>query len=183
MTIRLRVPKNVDSRVYLERPHKRHCDDFLAAVERTRKRYGSLVVPPSSADAYVKLLAACRRANYETFLIVHRELDALVGTVEISSIVRGLFQSAFLGYYGFEPYLGKGLMKEGIALTIDHAFQKLGLHRLEANIQPTNARSIGLVKSLGFKREGYSPRYLKIAGRWRDHERWAILADEWQELC
>jgi len=174
------VPNSATSHVFLERPHRRRCDDFLAAVERTRKQYRSLVAPPSSADAFEKLVAASRRANYETFLVVHRELGTLVGTVEISSIVRGLFQSAFLGYYGFEPHLGKGLMKEGLTLTIDHAFEKLGLHRLEANIQPTNSRSIGLVKSLGFNREGYSPRYLKIAGRWRDHERWAILADEWQ---
>ena len=58
-----------------------------------------------------------------------------------------------------------------------HAFRRLKLHRLEANIQPTNAPSIGLARACGFAREGYSPRYLKIGGRWRDHERWAILAD------
>jgi hypothetical protein len=54
----------------------------------------------------------------------------------------------------------------------------LRLHRLEANVQPGNAASIRLLQRLGFRREGYSPRYLRICGRWRDHERWAILADE-----
>ena len=57
------------------------------------------------------------------------------------------------------------------------AFSKLGLHRLEANIQPENTASIALAKRVGFQKEGFSPRYLKIRGRWRDHERWAIVAD------
>jgi ribosomal-protein-alanine N-acetyltransferase len=70
-------------------------------------------------------------------------------------------------------------MAEGIELVLRHAFGALGLHRLEANIQPGNDRSIALAKRAGFRLEGFSPRYLKIDGRWRDHERWAILAEEW----
>ncbi len=69
-------------------------------------------------------------------------------------------------------------MREGIGLVLRHAFGTLGLHRLEANIQPDNARSLTLVEEAGFRLEGYSPRYLKINGRWRDHERWAILAED-----
>ena len=69
-------------------------------------------------------------------------------------------------------------MREGIRLMLRHAFGPLGLHRLEANIQPENAPSLALVAGAGFRLEGLSPRYLKIAGRWRDHERWAILAEE-----
>jgi ribosomal-protein-alanine N-acetyltransferase len=103
----------------------------------------------------------------------------LAGVINLNEIVRGRFRSAYLGYYGFEPYAGRGFMREGLALAISFAFTKLRLHRLEANIQPDNARSKALVKSLGFQMEGYSPRYLKIAGRWRDHERWAILAENW----
>ena len=61
---------------------------------------------------------------------------------------------------------------------ISWAFGEVGLHRLEANIQPENKSSIGLVRRLGFQQEGYSPRYLKVGGRWRDHERWALLAEE-----
>jgi ribosomal-protein-alanine N-acetyltransferase len=68
-------------------------------------------------------------------------------------------------------------MREGVRLAVHAAFRQLRLHRLEANIQPANARSIALVKSLGFQLEGYSPRYLKIGQRWRDHERWAILRE------
>ena len=70
------------------------------------------------------------------------------------------------------------LMTEAVRLAAAHAFGVLGLHRLEANIQPENLRSIALVKRLGFRLEGFSPRYLRIGGEWRDHERWALLAEE-----
>lgn len=95
-------------------------------------------------------------------------------------IVRGAFQGAYLGYYMFVPYAQKGYMHEGLSLVLTRAFRELALHRLEANIQPDNVASLRLVRGLGFRREGLSPRYLKIGGRWRDHERWALLAEEWR---
>jgi [ribosomal protein S5]-alanine N-acetyltransferase len=70
-------------------------------------------------------------------------------------------------------------MTEGLALVLRHAFRSLGLHRLEANIQPGNHPSRRLVRGLGFRKEGFSPRYLKIGGHWRDHERWAIIREAW----
>jgi ribosomal-protein-alanine N-acetyltransferase len=71
-------------------------------------------------------------------------------------------------------------MREGLELVLARAFTELRLHRLEANIQPGNHASIALVRGAGFVREGYSERYLKIGGRWRDHERWALRVEQWR---
>jgi ribosomal-protein-alanine N-acetyltransferase len=71
-------------------------------------------------------------------------------------------------------------MNAGLRLILQTVFEDLKLHRLEANIQPENNRSIHLVKNNGFRKEGYSPRYLKINGVWRDHERWAMTFEDWQ---
>jgi [ribosomal protein S5]-alanine N-acetyltransferase len=104
----------------------------------------------------------------------------MVGVVNLNNLIRGAFHNAFLGYYGFVPYSGEGLMHEGMLLVLNHAFRKLKLHRLEANIQPGNHASIALVQKCGFVREGFARRYLKIGGRWRDHERWAILSEDFR---
>jgi ribosomal-protein-alanine N-acetyltransferase len=71
-------------------------------------------------------------------------------------------------------------MEKGLRAVMKEAFRSQRLHRLEANIQPHNEASRRLVQRCGFRLEGFSPRYLKIAGRWRDHERWAITVEEWK---
>jgi ribosomal-protein-alanine N-acetyltransferase len=114
-----------------------------------------------------------------SFLITTAE-EELAGVVNVSEVVRGAFCSAYLGYYAFVPNDGCGYMRAGLTKVIGLSFGKYRLHRLEANIQPENARSIELVRGLGFRREGYSPKYLKIGGRWRDHERWAITTELWR---
>lgn len=106
------------------------------------------------------------------------EDDALVGVVNLNEIVGGAFRSAYLGYWAMAGQEGRGAMRWALTLAIEYAFRDLGLHRLEANIQPGNARSVALVRGLGFRKEGFSPRYLRIDGQWRDHERWARLADD-----
>jgi len=103
----------------------------------------------------------------------------LAGVINISEIVRGVFRSGYLGYYAFSPHSGRGYMTQGLRAVISLAFRRLRLHRLEANIQPDNDASRRLLQRLGFRCEGFSPRYLKIAGRWRDHERWAVTVEEW----
>jgi ribosomal-protein-alanine N-acetyltransferase len=101
---------------------------------------------------------------------------AVMGAINVSEIVRGNFRSAYLGYYMGAAHAGQGHMTEALRLTIRHAFRVLELHRVEANIQPGNTASIRLVKRAGFRREGFSPRYLRVCGRWRDHERWALVS-------
>jgi ribosomal-protein-alanine N-acetyltransferase len=118
-----------------------------------------------------------RQRTHVGYFVCLRGSDELAAVVNVSEIVHGAFRSAYLGYYAFTPHAGHGLMREGLMLVIDDVFRRLHLHRLEANVQPGNEASLGLVRRLGFRREGYSPRYLKVHGRWRDHERWAVLAD------
>jgi ribosomal-protein-alanine N-acetyltransferase len=153
---------------------------FLAAVARSRALHHPWVQPPADSAAFRRWLARSRLAAQESFLVRIREGGDLVGVVNLSEIVRGIFRSAYMGYYAFRPHAGQGLMSEGMRRVITAAFRELDLHRLEANIQPGNTASIRLVERLGFRREGLSPRYLKINGRWRDHERWALLAEEWR---
>ncbi|HLJ22697.1 MAG TPA: GNAT family N-acetyltransferase [Candidatus Acidoferrales bacterium] len=155
--------------------------EFLAAVERSRKLHRPWTAPPRTAKefgAYVKRFSS--PTNIGHWILT--EAGDLAGVVNISEIVRGRFRSGYLGYYGLAPYDGKGYMTAGLHAVISKSFRKLGLHRLEANIQPGNENSRRLVQCLGFKMEGFSPRYLKIAGRWRDHERWAITAEGWAKF-
>ena len=169
-------PRPTKIRVRLERPSARRRHEFLAAVRRSRPLHGSWVSPPSTPAAYRVYLRRLRGAAHVGYLICLRDSGEIVGVVNISEIVRGAFRSGYLGYYAFRPFERRGLMTEALELVIGEAFRRLRLHRLEANVQPGNDPSIRLVRRLGFRREGYSPRYLKIGGRWRDHERWAILA-------
>ena len=114
-------------------------------------------------------------------LVCRRADGAILGFFNLSHITRGSLQSAYLGYAVGSKFANQGYMREGLELVVRDAFVTLRLHRIEANIQPGNQASIALARGAGFAREGFSPRYLKIGGRWRDHERWAILAEDWRE--
>jgi len=152
---------------------------FLAGVARSRRLHHPWVQAPSTPEAFRDYLMKRQDPRGATFFVWTDQPDGLVGVINLDEIVRGCFLSAYLGYYAFVPYAGRGLMRQGLSEVVTHAFKTMKLHRLEANIQPRNTRSKALVKKLGFRREGVSPRYLKINGRWRDHERWAILSDDW----
>jgi ribosomal-protein-alanine N-acetyltransferase len=105
---------------------------------------------------------------------------AIVGAINLSQIFLGASRNACLGYFVGAPFARCGCMTEALQLVLGHAFRHLRLHRVEANIQPDNAASRALVMRAGFRLEGFSPRYLKIARRWRDHERWAITVEDWR---
>lgn len=141
------------------------------------RRSRGLHAPWVTAPPYNALLRRRGSKTHVHFLVRLRETGELVGMVNVSEIVRGALRSAYLGYCAFAPHQRQGLMTEGLRLAIKRVFGAMRLHRVEANIQPGNRPSKRLVRALGFRREGYSPRYLKIRGRWRDHERWALLAD------
>ncbi len=174
------------NRVYLRPPRAGDTAAFLAATRASRSLHGPWTRPPDTRArfaAFVKRYAPRGEADtHAGFLVLRRDDEAILGVFNFSEIVRGAFRSTYLGYFGFAPHAGQGYMTEGMALALDIAFRKLKLHRVEVNIQPTNQRSLALAQRVGFTREGFSRRYVKIAGRWRDHVRHAMLAEDWQSL-
>jgi [ribosomal protein S5]-alanine N-acetyltransferase len=156
----------------LEVPSKRRRAEFLAAVKRSRNLHGHWVSPPRTARVFNQSLKRLSSKAHVGYWIL-TEFGELAGAINISEIVRGSFRSGYQGYYAFSPHNGRGYMTRGLRAVVSRAFQKFRLHRLEANIQPDNEALRRLVKRLGFKLEGFSPRHLKVAGKWRDHERWA----------
>ena len=168
----------------LERPSLRRQDEFLAAVVRSRKLHGKWAAPPMTATAFRENLKRLRGGTHLGYWVCTEDGE-LAGVININEIVRGVFCSGYLGYYAFVPHNGRGYMKKGLNAVLADAFLHRRLHRLEANIQPDNEASRQLVQRCGFRLEGFSPRYLKLAGRWRDHERWAITVEDWKarRLC
>jgi [ribosomal protein S5]-alanine N-acetyltransferase len=162
-------------RVVLRRPTVADRDEFLALARRSRGLHGRWARPPRDAGTFRAFVDSARRPRGERFLVCRREDGAIIGVVNLNEIVRGALQSAFVGYYAFAGATGQGLMTEGIRLALRVAFEVLRLHRVEANVQPGNQRSLALALRCGFRREGFSPRYLKIGGRWCDHERLAVV--------
>ena len=164
----------------LEAASRKRESEFLACVRASQRLHRPWLQAPRTSEAFRALVRRARAAQHASFFVCTKATSELAGVINLNEIVRGLFQSAYLGYYAFEPFAGSGYMSEGLGLALDYAFGALRLHRLEANVQPGNLRSRRLVSGLGFRLEGLSPRYLKIGGRWRDHERWAILREDWR---
>jgi ribosomal-protein-alanine N-acetyltransferase len=132
-------------------------DPFLALARESRELHRPWTYPPERSDQFDELYARSRREDFTCLLAcLVEDRRGIVGVFTISQIVRGAFQSAYLGYYANQRHAGQGLMREAMEQVLDHAFGPLALHRLE----------------------GFSPRYLLIGGQWRDHERFAITADE-----
>jgi [ribosomal protein S5]-alanine N-acetyltransferase len=172
----------VGERVYLREPTSRDQAEIVARNAASRALHRGLVTPPTNAKTFAEWMVRCRQPNVQCFLVCRIEDGAIAGVYTLSQIVRRLFQSAYIGYYAERPFNGQGYMAEGLQLVLRHTFVAMKLHRVEANIQPENAASIALVKRAGFRLEGFSPRYLKISGRWRDHQRWAMTIDDWRRL-
>ena len=168
--------------VQLKKPSLRDEVRFLEAARRSRdflRRWSPPRCTSASYRAYIERLAT---PTHDGRFVVLRTSGELVGVINVSEIVRGPFRSAYLGYYAFVPHAGRGYMTEGLTLALRWVFGSLRLHRVEANIQPGNEPSRALVRRLGFRCEGFSPRYLKVGGRWRDHERWALTVEDWRRV-
>jgi ribosomal-protein-alanine N-acetyltransferase len=167
-------------RVVLRPPTAADGAEFIASMRASRARHRPWIYMPDTPERYAAYLARIEDPRAAPFLACRTHDGAIVGFLNISEIIRGGFRSAFVGYGGVARFAGQGYMTEALRLLLREAFTTVGLHRLEANIQPGNAASIALAKRCGFELEGFSPRYLKVGGRWRDHERWAIREETWR---
>lgn len=164
-------------RVVLRRPTSTDLERFCAAVEASEQLHAGWVHPPRTPVAFEMWLEAIKRPSVEAHLALTHD-DQLAGVVNINNIARGSLQSGSLGYYGFEETAGLGLVRESVGLVVRRAFGELGLHRVEASIQPGNAASRRLIEALEFRHEGFSPSFLLIGGKWCDHDRFALLSSE-----
>lgn len=168
----------VAERIGIRRPAAGDEKEFIALIQASKSLHDPWVNMPDSPQRYAEYLQSRNGQTDDGFLICRRESGQIIGVVNLNCIVRRAFQSTFLGYAIGAPFARQGYMTEAIQLVSRFAFAEMKLHRLEANVQPGNAASIALVKKCGFRKEGFSPRYLMINGEWRDHERWALLADQ-----
>jgi len=166
-------------KISLREPVLDDADGFLSAMHRSNAFHHPWVKSPQSSQEFMDFIKRNQQDNQKSLLIIESEVK-ICGVFNLNEIVRGCFQSAYLGFYSVVDYAGKGYMSSGLKLILKHAFEEMNLHRLEANIQPENMSSINLVKNNAFRKEGYSPRYLKIHEKWCDHERWAITREDWK---
>lgn len=166
-------------RVGLRTPDPEHGPALVAINRASAAHYADWAAPPIDTESYTRYLERSTQPNMVCMLICSLTDGLPIGAVNLSEIVRGALQGCFMGYYIAAAYAGQGYASEGVRLALDYGFGTLKLHRVEANIQPGNAASLALIRRLGFRKEGFSPRYLFIAGAWRDHERWAMLSEDW----
>ncbi|WP_392537755.1 GNAT family N-acetyltransferase [Legionella sp. 227] len=151
---------------------------FLHTMQKSHDFHYPFVTPPQTHEAFQSYLQQSLQENRRCYLALNQNED-IIGVFNISEIVQSVFQSAYLGYFASVTYAGQGLMSQALKLVLKEIFLNLKLHRIEANIQPTNTSSIHLVTQNGFLKEGFSPRYLKINGIWCDHFRFALTYEDW----
>ena len=171
-------PLRMGRKTRIEAPTRARRDLFLDFLQRNKDYHLPWVHHSADSKYYDHYLQRIKRGVTQGCFIFDQENGKLVGVVNINNILLGGICSASLGYYGDQAYKATGFMTEGMWLSLCYAVETLGLHRLEANIQPNNHASLRLVQKLGFRKEGFSPKYLRIGGIWQDHERWAILDEE-----
>ena len=123
-----------------------------------------------------------KKLRYLSFVISKKEEPRrIIGYINVSDIIFGVFDSCRVGYKIDKNERNKGYMQEALKKVADLLFNELGLHRIEANVMPRNAPSIKLLRNLGFKEEGYSEKYLRIDGKWQDHIHFALINDKGDE--
>jgi [ribosomal protein S5]-alanine N-acetyltransferase len=166
--------------VFLRPPVMADLREYTALRNQSREFYRWLVNPFKGKKQFAEYIRPSKNGQHFRFFICRNEDRRIVGSIGIFLIEYGSQYGCCVGYMVGAPYVRRGYATEALQLMLHFAFNTLKLHRVEANIQPGNVPSLALARRVGFQKEGYSPRYLKICGQWRDHERWAILVEDWK---
>ncbi|MEY4386723.1 MAG: hypothetical protein RLY20_2006 [Verrucomicrobiota bacterium] len=169
-------------KVLLRPPTMKDFREFAAMSKASRAAFRTLATTHFTRQRFAEWIGNWKRDDARTFLICRQPDGVIVGSMGLFNIVRRQVKTSFIGYSVGAAHQRQGYATEALQLVLRFAFRKLRLHRVEASIQPRNKPSRALVKRAGFQCEGLSQRLVKIGGRWRDHERWAILAEDWRPL-
>jgi ribosomal-protein-alanine N-acetyltransferase len=177
-SVRLRPLRRRDARAWCEL--RRRNADWLAPWESTLPHVPFTAVDSADPPLYRGMLRTLRHQARSGFALPFAlDYDGrLVGQLTVSSIVRGSLQSASVGYWIDQAVAGHGIAPTAVALAVDHCFGPVGLHRIELNVRPENARSRRVAEKLGFREEGIRLRYLHIDRDWRDHLCFALTVEE-----
>lgn len=165
---------------YLRAPEPADCDEYIALSKRSEKFHRGLIKVSRTPEEFAGFLERSKLDTNGNFLVCRVSDDTIAGMINLSQIFYGPFCNAYLGYGLGVGFTGQGLMTEAVELIVRYAFKDLKLHRVEANVQPENERSIAVLIRNGFTKEGFSRKYLKVGGKWCDHERWAITRENWK---
>jgi len=179
----------VGRRVVLRTLTERDYDEWFAVRDRCR----DWLVPweprpngaPAPAEDRQSFASRCAIRERERQLGTGYGFGLFVGgrfagEVTLSSIQRGPFQSGHIGYWVDRDLAGHGYVPEGVVMVLQFSFDSIALHRVEISIIPRNHSSLRVMEKLDIRREGVAVGYLEIDGRWEDHARFGITAEEWQ---
>jgi ribosomal-protein-alanine N-acetyltransferase len=155
------------------------CEDWLTRWEP--QRFTNQPDPTRERDAFAVRCSARHRerqlgTGYGFGIFVE---GTFCGEINLSSIQRGPFQNAYVGYWIDEKWAGQGIMPEALVVLARFAFEELHLHRIQVSIIPRNTASRRVVEKLGLRNEGTALRYLEINGVWEDHVRYGFTTEEW----
>ncbi|MEJ0088214.1 MAG: GNAT family protein [Limisphaerales bacterium] len=175
------IPTIIDGqRVYLRPLARSDATVMIGLTNESARRFPGVIRRLKGKAQFEKLRKRFEGDDSYCFMICRREDDKIVGSISLFEIIRLSRQNGVVGYMIGVPFLRQGYATEALRLILSFAFLKLKLHRIEANIQSHNLASLATVKRAGFTCEGNSRGFLKISGKWRDHERWAILTEDWR---
>lgn len=167
-----------ERKVVLEQLRDDHRDVLLEANRASRDFHHPWVVAPTDAAGFAAYRKRAASDDTAAFLAFTVDDHQLVGAINLNHITRRNFLNAHLGYYANVALAGQGFMTAAMRAVVREAFGELGLHRLEANIQPGNEPSRRLVERCGFRHEGLARRLIHIGGQWQDHDRYALTAED-----